>query len=159
MTAPAGEIRAAAVAALEAAVLTVGGKAVKVDSGRIRPLKRDDYPILLVHVRQGEEEREDKDGDWPSVTELGVTAAVTIGAGRDADALAETQIEALLQQVRAILLTDAALLALVRDIARLRWTLDDPDFVTQDGRGESGRPVREMEIVFEVEHSTPAPAG
>lgn len=155
MTATRGEIRQAAFTALAAAGLSVGGAAVAVQSGRVRPPSSSGYPVLLVHTRESEQERQDKDSVWLALTELTVTALVVIGDDANADATAELQIETLTQAVYQTVLNDTALLALVQDIDGLSSTIADPEFVAQDGQGGTGRPVREAEVIFEVEHEMP----
>ena len=155
MTATRGEIRQAAFTALAAAGLSVGGVAVAVQTGRVRPPSSSGYPVLLVHTRESEQARQDKDSVWLALTELTVTALVVIGDDANADATAELQIETLTQAVYQTVLNDTALLALVQDIDGLSSTIADPEFVAQDGQGGTGRPVREAEIIFEVEHEMP----
>jgi hypothetical protein len=150
------EIRQAAVAALEAAGLEVGGRACRVDTGRYLPYGKDDFPLVLVHTRQSSEEVEDHDGVYAAVTELTVEAAVAIGAMPGDDAAGETAVEALLAAVRAAVFADAALAALVRQIPRVTSTIDDPEMFLPDGQPRFERPVREAVIVFEVEHEIPA---
>lgn len=145
MTLPRTTIRDAVVAALKAANTAAGSR---VYPSRLRPLRSTDYPCLLVYTRREVENLYSKDDDHLAVLQFVVQACTT---GNEGETM-EKAVDALCEDVRAVMLDDAALAANWLGINSMTTEIEVPDFLVDPDRPQAAKPVVEAIMTFDLEH-------